>query len=134
MIKEVFDFNQRALGVNPKEIPHLEEKHAAFCAKAIREEAQELEDETGTPDHELKVVGQVDALIDAAYFAIGGLARAGLTEDQAMSCFLAVHQANMTKKLGATHRGEMGVPDAAKPADWVGPEAKIRYILFVEKT
>jgi predicted HAD superfamily Cof-like phosphohydrolase len=130
MIKEIFDFNLRALGTSPKASLLLEDNHLAFCVKAIREEAQELEDMAPVGHSQEKVVDQVDALIDAAYFAIGGLARIGLTADEAQACFNAVHEANMTKKLGVTHRGDMGVADAAKPADWVGPEAAIAKILF----
>ena len=94
MINEIFEFNRELLGVHPKAVPHMEHKHAMFNVKAIREEAKELEDEHsvggnpqvpmvyGDPNMEAarqQTVKSVDALIDAAYFAIGGLARAGLT-------------------------------------------------------
>lgn len=154
MIPQIFDFNRRALGVEPKDVPQLETAHAKFCVKAIREEAQELEDEhvvtptwqgvlpapIGTdlvwsdPQSEearQQTVRSVDALVDAAYFAIGGLVRAGLSLEQALDCFAAIHECNMRKKLGVkANRGDMGVADAVKPTDWVGPEARIYEILF----
>lgn len=143
MIHEVFEFNSRCLQVKPKPVVHLDENHRAFCVKAIREEAQELEDAnhgsladgvdevTTEEDRRATVVAHVDALIDAAYFAIGGMARAGLTKDQAVACMLAVHGCNMAKKMGiAVGRGDMGVADAIKPAKWVGPEDRIYKILF----
>lgn len=153
MINEVFEFNNKALGVQPKELPQLEYKHAAFCIKAIREEATELEDEhnrvivdedgkrwmgdaivhsdPASVEARWQTVKSIDALIDAAYFAIGGLARAGLTVEQAIDCFLAVQEANMTKKLGVNkNRGDMEVADAVKPADFVPPERKMYKIIF----
>jgi hypothetical protein len=150
MIPEIFDFNRRCLNVASKDVPQLEFKHAAFCVKAIREEAKELEDEhldrpvveggdrieivwTDPQSEEARwqTVRSVDAGIDAAYFAVGLMARAGLTEDQALACFKAVHDANMTKKLGVVAgRGDMGVADAAKPIDFVPPDQQIYAILF----
>lgn len=154
MIKEIFEFNHTLLGVKTKPEAQLEHKHALFCVKAIREEAKELEDEyvsqglteiKGEPvlitDEDInsertkwQTVKSIDALIDASYFAIGGMARAGLTTDQAWACFMAVHEANMTKKRGAAPtRGDMGVPDAIKPAEFVPPEQKIYEILYGKK-
>lgn len=152
-ILDVFDFNRRCLGVVVKDVPQMELKHAAFNVKAFREEAKELEDEHfdkaaheggdrmeivwSDPQSEearWQTVRSVDACIDTAYFALGGMARAGLTEEQALACFRAVHDANMTKKKGVVaSRGDMGVPDATKPADFVPPDEAIYEILFGQK-
>ncbi len=144
-ILDVFDFNRRCLNVETKAVPQMERKHADFCVKAFREEAQELADQHWQTPHPVAIhwedaqseearvqtVKSVDACIDTAYFAIGGMARAGLTEAQAIMCFRAVHEANMTKKLGVVaSRGDMGVPDATKPADFVPPDQMIYEILF----
>lgn len=150
MIDQVFEFNRECLGVQPKAAPQMEHKHAMFNVKAIREEAKELEDqhlepaifeggdrmpiEWADPQSEearWQTVHSIDAVIDAAYFAIGAMARAGLTPSKAMQCFMVVHNANMTKKKGiVAGRGDMGVPDAVKPADFVPPEDQIYEILF----
>lgn len=141
MIKEIFDFNHRALGVNPKarEDRGLSSDEVTFLRKALGEESDELllawhgiGPGSQSLDSALSLVHQVDALLDAAYFAVGGLARMGLTAQQAQACFGVIHAANMRKKLGTTHRGDMGVPDAAKPEGWVGPEEAIHRILFGE--
>lgn len=144
-ILEVFGFNRQCLNVAIKPVPQMELKHALFNVKALREEAQELEDQHIAPgtlaeivysdpqseEARWQTVRSVDAAIDAAYFAIGAMARAGLTETQAIDCFSAVHKANMTKKLGVVAgRGDMGVPDATKPADFVPPDEAIYRILF----
>lgn len=147
MIKEIFEFN-RMLGSHPKGVPQMEFKHAMFNVKAIREEALELEVQHLTnggnsaiewadaqcEEARWQTVRSVDAVIDAAYFAVGAMSRAGLTEEQAIDCFLAVHEANMRKKRGVVaSRGDMGVADAAKPADFVPPDEKIYEILFGSK-
>ncbi|UOF79440.1 ntP-ppase-like protein [Caudoviricetes sp.] len=139
MILEVFEFNQRALGIEPRVALGFKSpsKEVDFLRKALVEEGDELllASYNIGPDGKLcadavAIVHQVDACIDAAYFSIGGLARLGLTASQAVACFSAIHQANMTKKLGTTHRGDVGVPDGTKPPDWVGPENTIARILF----
>lgn len=138
MIVDIFAFNHDLLKVATKDVPNLEPNHAAFCVKAIREEARELEqlfEDANSEEHPAaaswRTAHAVDACIDAAYFAIGGLARAGLTVEQAIACFKAVDSANKTKKLGVVaQRGDMGVPDATKPADFVPPEKQIHSILF----
>lgn len=141
MIKQVFEFNALALGLLPRSVNNgLSPNQVSFLRKALTEEGDELllasigvDDNGTTLSSQESIVGQVDALIDAAYFAIGGLARLGLTTEQALACFDAVHEANMQKKLGTTHRGNTGVADAAKPAGWVGPEEAMMEILFPNK-
>jgi predicted HAD superfamily Cof-like phosphohydrolase len=76
------------------------------------------------------VVKMVDALLDLCYFAIGGLRRMGLTEEQARGCFLAIHNANMTKKKGGQAKRGNFEDDAVKPADFVPPDQAIAHILL----
>lgn len=57
-----------------------------------------------------------DALIDAIYFALGGLHQMGIDAERV---FWDVHQANMLKHAGKTKRNQDD--DAAKPADWKAP-------------
>jgi len=143
MIPEIFQFNHELLKVETKTVPMLNVQHAKFTVKALREEARELEQEflqeggavipieSGSDAERWQTVKAVDAALDAAYFAIGALARAGLTVKQAQACFAAVDTANKTKKRGvAASRGDMGVADAIKPADFVPPEQAIYDILF----
>lgn len=142
LIKDVFQFNHDALGIKPRVALGLTTNDVKFLGKALLEEVDEFstasigfEPRTGQRvDDHWKLVHQVDALIDAAYFAVGGLARAGLTKEQAMACFDAIHEANMRKKLGVNaNRGDLGTADAVKPADWVPPERTIYKILFGEE-
>ena len=80
------------------------------------------------------MVDQVDALVDTVIFALGGLARLGLTEEQAEACFNAVMDANFEKKRGTKEsRAVEGVADAIKPEGWVGPEQRIKAILTGSK-
>ena len=52
-------------------------------------------------------------------------------------CFRAVHWANMFKRSGykstRPHMCDMGLTDAVKPDDWVGPESEILRFLQLEK-
>lgn len=102
---------------------------ANWLRQALEEEAKELiESYTSCSDQTEKLVAQVDACVDAAVFAIGGLVRLGLTPRQITDVFHAVMDANFTKRAGAV-AGREGAPDAAKPEGWVGPEERIKEIL-----
>lgn len=125
MFRRVFDFNARVVGIQPRLpgfVPHGEKE---WLVGVLREEAQELLESTD-------LVDQVDALIDSIVFAMGGLYRLGLTEEQARACFEAVMDANFEKKSGQKKGREVeGVKDAVKPEGWVGPEERIREVLNV---
>ena len=92
--------------------------------KAYAEETLELEDAHAVDD----VVGQIDACLDLIYFAMGTLRKIGLTSEEAAESFVAVHNCNMRKKRGRVE-GRGSDEDAAKPADWSGPEEAIRAII-----
>lgn len=127
MLTRVFDFNAKVVGIEPRRLGEITPGHPeiSWLVGVLQEEAQELaKAET--------LVDQVDALIDSIVFAMGGLYRLGLTEEQALECFHAVMDANFEKKAGQKKGREVeGVKDAIKPEGWKGPEARIKEILNV---
>lgn len=127
LINAVFRFNKEVVMIDRPKIKALEKHEHAWLVGVLKEEADELSEAP-------TVVDQVDALIDSAIFAFGGLYRLGLSEEQAKDCFMAVMAANFDKKSGQkTGRIYEGVADAVKPEGWVGPEKRIADILNVYK-
>lgn len=118
-------FNDVALHiVQPLAPTMLDRNNVEWMKKALHEEVQELVDATS-------VVDQVDALLDACVFALGGLYKMGLTAEQAHACLDAIMDANMEKKAGVNpQRATEGVMDAVKPQGWVPPEARMHKIIF----
>lgn len=132
IVERVFDFNEQVVGVDVPTLRPLAQAEAGWLSSALKEEADELTDASwiGTPsDVQEAVVDQVDACLDAAIFAIGGLARMGLTREQAEACFHAIMDANFEKRAGVKP-GREGAKDAVKPEGWVGPEARIKEIIY----
>lgn len=127
MFTRVFDFNAQVVGIEPRPLGTITPEHPemGWLVRVLQEEAQELAEAEN-------LVDQVDALIDSIIFAMGGLYRLGLTEEQALKCFHAVMDANFEKKAGQKEGREVeGVKDAIKPEGWKGPEARIKEILNV---
>lgn len=127
MITRVFDFNAQVVGIQPRLLGTITPEHPeiGWLVGVLQEESQELA-EAGN------LVEQVDALVDSIIFAVGGLYRLGLTDEQALKCFHAVMDANFEKKAGQKEGREVeGVKDAVKPEGWKGPEARIKEILNV---
>jgi len=62
---------------------------------------------------------QFDALIDLVYVALGTAYRMGLPFEEG---FRLVHEANMEKVRGVTHRGHTA--DVAKPEGWKAADLK----------
>lgn len=123
---QVIDFNQTVLKIQPRSQAPLSVAEFDITVKALNEEVQEFIDAS----HETDYIGQIDALIDLQYFAIGALYKLGLTADQINCCCTAVHVANMTKKKGVKQsRGDGSAADAIKPEGWVAPEQRIGEIL-----
>ena len=141
IVSRIFDFNKSVVGINRPTLRPLPLTEAVWLRTAICEEGNELHDDTvkftgpqGTlplteEDRQDLIVAQVDACVDAAIFAIGGLARLGLSRTQAEAVLHAVMDANFEKKAGVKE-GRTGAPDAIKPEGWTGPEARIKEILF----
>lgn len=125
-VEQVVEFNEKIIGVGQRDIGLLNPQELEYAIKAIDEEKQEF----FQAHHQQDVIGAVDAVVDLLYFGIGFLRRMGLSADQISSCMTAVHEANMEKKLSTSvHKRVEGVPDAAKPEGWVGPEERIAFIL-----
>lgn len=125
-VEQVIDFNEKIIGVGQREIGLLSDKELEYAIKAIDEEKQEF----FQAHHQQDVIGAVDAVLDLMYFSIGFLRRMGLNAEQISLCMTAVHTSNMEKKLSmAVQKRVEGVPDAAKPEGWVGPEERIAFIL-----
>lgn len=131
IVSRVFDFNYTVVGIQP---PNgrgprvLERSEVHWLRAALVEEADEMaygSDEVGSF---ADLVSQVDACVDSAIFAIGGLCRMGLTEEQATQIFHIVMDANFKKKSGSVAHRE-GAADAQKPEGWVGPEGQIEEVL-----
>jgi predicted HAD superfamily Cof-like phosphohydrolase len=122
----VFDFNRNVLGIDRRTLGPMPVQEARHLNDACIEEISEFT----TAYHDQDFIGQVDALVDLVYFAIGGLYKMGLTEETAHEIFHLIHSKNVLKKLGkVAHRGHDGVPDAIKPEGWTGPERAIGEIL-----
>ena len=135
IVERVFDFNEQVVGVDTPCIRPLAPAEAGWLSSALKEEADELTDASWGDDlfgAQEAVVDQVDACLDAAIFAIGGLARIGLTREQAEACFHAIMDANFEKKAGVKE-GREGAKDAIKPEGWVGPEARIGEIIYGQR-
>lgn len=125
MFSLVYKFNKEVVQIGDRELRKLSAKEKQWLVGALKEEADEL-------SLAVEMEDQVDALVDSIIFAIGGLARLGLTEQQAQECFAAVMAANFEKKAGVkATRAVDGVADAIKPQGWVGPEQRIQEILNV---
>ena len=98
-------------------------------AQFLEEEIQELKVAAITCD----VVGYFDAILDIIYVAIGTGFYAGISVEQMVEGFAAVHACNM-QKVKVAHAGESkrGTKyDAKKPEGWTGPEAELKKILKV---
>ena len=125
MINEIYDFNRTVLGFDEKQmVLPLDMPEEEWLIASLKEEVQEYEDAMNLPE-------KVDALIDLTYFAIGGLVKLGLNEEQAQDCFDAVHRANMTKKSGinTTRPNDGSVIDAIKDENFQDPTEAIKEII-----
>ena len=70
-------------------------------------------------------VERLDKAIDAIVFAVGSIAKLGLTPEQIERAILVVTEANLQKLT--MPKDEYG--KLTKPADFVGPEVKLQEIL-----
>lgn len=126
MYEQVSEFNSLILGIKDRVLGPLSQSEAIHLQKALHEEANELME--GVDEHDF--IKQIDSLIDSIYFALGGLYKMGLSTDQVINIFNAVHDANMTKKKGVVQKRFVdGSVDAIKPDGWVPPEERIAEIL-----
>lgn len=128
MISEIYQFNEEVLALAARPLNPLTFKDGefAFTCKAFEEEITEFREGFDKQD----VVLMADAVLDLCYFAVGALKRMGITEDQARACFLAIHNANMTKKKGTNEKRGDFADDAVKPAEFVPADIAIAHILL----
>jgi predicted HAD superfamily Cof-like phosphohydrolase len=124
-IESVIDFNQRVLGIEQREIGPLEQGEHEATVKAFHEEINEYV----AAHNQFDLVGQVDAVVDLIYFAVGSLYKKGLSANQIGSILEVVHNSNMTKKLGVVEKRGNPLGDAVKPEGWVGPEEAIAAVM-----
>jgi predicted HAD superfamily Cof-like phosphohydrolase len=127
IIRKVIEFNQQVLDIQPREIGVMIEGEAKATVKALNEEATEFQEAFDGHD----ILGQVDALVDSIYFAVGALYKMGLTGLQIEAAFDVVHECNMKKHLGRVAKRDNPLGDAVKPEGWVGPEEGLAGVLGV---
>lgn len=132
IIAKVREFNRDVLNIKKDGVKpfNKDDKEASWLIVALNEE---VNDEFIQGLERVNLIDQVDALLDTVYFAIGGMIRLGLTDEQIHACFDAVHNSNMLKDLGIkeSRSGFGDTADAVKPEDWVAPETKMEKILNV---
>lgn len=124
--ENVVDFNKRVLKIDQRNVGHLSAVEEEISVKCLIEEITEFKEACEKGD----IIGMVDAMVDLKYFATGVMYKLGLTAESIDAAELAVHNANMEKKLGINHhRGDGSAADAVKPEGWVAPEERIGKIL-----
>jgi len=115
-IYDVHHFHQRFGQLAPDEITHLTQRKLAERANFHLEEAVvEFRKAAASQDMAL----MADALVDAVYVLKGTAVMLGLTGIW-RHLWNDVHEANMRKVPGTTHRGNK--VDVMKPPGWVGPQ------------
>lgn len=131
MAAEVAEFNQTVLRKYPiweldQPVQGLTDADLMLSLKQLNEEIHEFE----TADEASDLVGQVDAMLDLVYFALGILYKMGLSPLEINTLFTAVHNANMTKAIGKKKGREVeGAVDAVKPADFIDPKIIIEGVI-----
>lgn len=131
MAQLVAEFNERILRLPPKyennePVQGLSDADFTLSMKQLREEISEFE----YADEKDDKAGQVDALLDLIYFALGILYKMGLSPLEINTLFEAVHNANMTKSAGKKKGREVeGAIDAVKPVDFKDPKNVIEGVI-----
>lgn len=96
----------------PRKLSKDEQK---FRIKCLREELGEYEEAVEIDDAE----GQLDALVDLVYFALGTAHRCGWDFDTA---FNRVHYANMQKSVESNRQRRDFHLEITKPVNWIPPD------------
>ena len=113
MINDVYEFNEKIIGLNKPEKPIiLSRERLLFALTAMYEELHEFT----VANNENNVGEALDALIDLIYFAIGRALEMGISKEQFQICWNLVQQKNMQKRKGIKNRGTN--IDAQKPEGW----------------
>lgn len=131
IVDMIVEFNQTVLHVPQKQVVKgLTDAEYNLALKQLNEELNEFE----LADEESDLAGEIDALADLVYFAIGIMYKIGLTANEIEQVFSAIHAANMTKKIGVKpSRVVEGATDAIKPDDFHDPKHTIREIISVRR-
>lgn len=128
LVNQVIEFNKQVLKIDQRSLDMLKANEFEISIKCLKEEIEEFEQAHKNGD----IIGCIDSMVDLRYFAIGVLYKMGLNVDSIIACDTAVHEANMTKKLGSVaKRAVDGAADAIKPVGWVSPEERIINILDI---
>ena len=127
MIDQVYHFNRNVRGVEQPAVagqlsPDAHAARAHFLGEEVLEFAQATSPE-----------GELDALIDIIYFAIGGMYEMGLTKGLINAAFNLVHEANMAKAAGKKEDRDVNVTDATKPEGWEEPDLERFFKQFYEQ-
>lgn len=131
MAQLVAEFNERILRLPPKyennePVQGLSDADFTLSMKQLREEISEFE----YADEKDDLPGQVDAMLDLVYFALGVLYKMGLSPLEINTLFTAVHSANMAKSAGKKKGREVeGAIDAVKPVDFKDPKNVIEGVI-----
>lgn len=97
---------------------HLTKRKLRERIECMQEELDEFKEAAHLDDDEDQDMPlMADALVDLTYFMAGTAVMMGLPFGQLWS---DVHNANMRKERGISHRGHK--VDCVKPAGWVGPQ------------
>src|SRR5574343_963584 len=131
IVDRIVQFNQTILQVPQKQaVSGLSDAEYKLALKQLNEEISEFE----LADEESNLVGQIDALADLVYFAIGIMYKIGLAPEEIEQVFSAVHAANMTKKIGVkSSRIVEGAVDAIKPDGFHDPKCTIQEIIYARR-
>ncbi len=129
IVDMIVEFNQTVLHVPQKQaVKGLTDAEYKLALKQLNEEISEFE----LADEESDLVGEIDALADLVYFAIGIMYKIGLTPSEIEQVFSAVHAANMTKKIGVkSSRVVENAVDAIKQDGFQDPKHIILEIINV---
>ena len=129
IVDMIVEFNQTVLHVPQKQaVKGLTDAEYKLALKQLNEEISEFE----LADEESDLAGEIDALADLVYFAIGIMYKIGLTPSEIEQVFSAVHAANMTKKIGVkSSRVVENAVDAIKQDGFHDPKHIIWEIINV---
>jgi len=123
VFEQVEEFNKEVLGIAPRPLGKASEEEFKLSIIQLNEEIGEFEEAYAAGD-----IGEMaDAMVDLIYFACGVAYKQGITHSAMNALFAEVHNANMLKAAGKKEgRGYDGdAVDAAKPKDWVAPDANL---------
>jgi predicted HAD superfamily Cof-like phosphohydrolase len=114
---DVKEFNEKIIGIKiPKKLKRLDKKTIEWYETVFKEETQELIEAWEKKDFN----GQLDAIIDLVYFALGFSVKMGVKPEQFYQAWKNVQLSNMNKKKGNKGRGSD--VDAIKPKGWKDPK------------